>query len=77
MFMCSHLVSGGMSVLLLFIVFLIRDWKELVGSFVVEWKSGASINSVILDSIVGIITVLLTVITLPTISLLHNGDGKP
>ena len=66
-----------MSVLLLFIVFLIRDWKELVGSFVVEWKSRASINSVILDSIVGIITVLLTVITLPTISLLHNGDGKP
>lgn len=35
MFLCFHLVSGGMSVLLLFIVFLIWDWKKLVGSFVV------------------------------------------
>ena len=35
MFTSFHLVSGGMSVLLLFIVFLIWGWKELVRSFVV------------------------------------------
>jgi len=44
MFMYFHLVSGGMSVLLLFITFRIWDWKDLVGSCVVVWKLLASIK---------------------------------
>ena len=36
--MCFHLVSGGMSVLLLFVAFLTCAWKVLVGFFVEVWK---------------------------------------
>ena len=50
MFMYFHLVSGGMSVLLLFITFRIWDWKGLVGSCAVVWKLLASMKLLILES---------------------------
>ena len=50
MFMYFHLVSGEMSVLLLFITFRIWDWKDLVGSCFVVWKLLASMKSLILES---------------------------
>ena len=45
-----HLVSEGMSVLLLLTIFLTWDWKDFVGSFVEVWKCLACINSSILFS---------------------------
>ena len=48
MFMNFHLVSGRMSVLLLFITFRTWDWKDLVGSCVVVWNLLASMKSLIL-----------------------------
>jgi len=50
MFLYFHLVSGGMSVLLLFISIRTWDWKELVGSCVVVWNLLASMKSLILES---------------------------
>jgi len=50
MFMYFHLVSGGMSVLLLFITFQTWDWKVLVGSCVVVWNLLASMKLLILES---------------------------
>ena len=50
MFMNFHLVSGGMSVLLLFITFQTWDRKELVGSCVVVWSLLASMKLLILES---------------------------
>jgi len=35
MFICLHLVSGGMRFLLSFITFLIWDWKDLIVSLFV------------------------------------------
>jgi len=45
-----HLVSEGMSVLLLFTIFLTWDWKDFVGSFVEVWKWFVCMNSSILFS---------------------------
>jgi hypothetical protein len=45
-----HLISHGISVLLVFIVFLIWAWKVFVGSVVVVWKLFSSRNFWILDS---------------------------
>jgi len=50
MFMYFHLLSGRMSVLLLFITFRSWDWKELVGTCVVVWNFLASKKSLIWES---------------------------
>jgi len=57
-FMCFHLESGGISVLLLFMTFLTWDWKDLVGLVFEIWKLFPCMKSSILDSysVVGMIT---------------------
>ena len=45
-----HLDSEGMSVLLLFMTFLTRDWSDFVGSFIEVWKWFVCTNSSILVS---------------------------
>lgn len=49
-FVCFHLVSEGMSVLLLFITFLTWDWKDFVGLTIEIWKLFVCTNSSFLDS---------------------------
>jgi len=48
--MCFHVISGGISVLLLFMAFLTRTCKVLVGFFVEVWKLFVCMKSYIFDS---------------------------
>ena len=63
MFMCCHLESGGMSVLLLFITLLTWAWKDLVGFVLEVRRPFPCIKSSILDSycVVGMITYLMII----------------